>query len=62
MAISATSIQGNGVAKYYEFVADKQSDVASLPGLEKCAPGSTCFVIENSSVWMMKTDGVWKEI
>ena len=60
-----------------EFIADLLSDVEKLPhissrGTENAIyddgladpihSGSTCFVIENSSVWMLGNDDVWREI
>ena len=45
-----------------ELSADKRSDVEEgilMPS--HCAPGSTCFVIEDSSVWMLGSDG-WHEL
>lgn len=60
-----------------EFVADSISDITKLPHIasrgmqgltekdpiDDCvAPGSTCFVIENSSVYMLSNADVWIEI
>ena len=42
-----------------ELCADKRDDVKDMP--RHCAPGSSCFVIEDSSVWMLGSDG-WHEI
>lgn len=38
---------------------DKRSDVKNMP--KHCAPGSSCFVIEDSSTWMLGSDG-WHEV
>ena len=38
---------------------DKRSDIQNMP--KHCAPGSSCFVIEDSSTWMLGSDG-WHEI
>ena len=43
-------------------IADTIADIANLPGKEKCAIGSNCFVIENSSVYMLGNDNIWHEI
>ena len=43
-----------------EIVADYVSDVDSLD--TSYYPGSTCIVIENSSVYMLGTDHIWHEI
>ena len=60
-----------------EFIADLLSDVEKLPHIDTRGTqnaihddglddpvhaGSTCFVIENSSVWMLGNDDVWREI
>ena len=42
------------------YVADTPTDIAKLP--VKDAPGSTCFVISNSSVYMLNTQKQWVEI
>lgn len=41
-------------------VADTKADIASLP--TTYGAGSTCFVIEDSSVVMLNTNKEWKEI
>jgi hypothetical protein len=51
---------GDEIAYVKDFVADTTADIASLP--TNCAPGSSCFVIENSSVWMLNGNNVWQEI
>ena len=43
-----------------EIVADKVTDIASLD--TSYYPGSTCIVLENSSVYMLGTDHVWHEL
>ena len=49
-----------------EIVADSLTDIDDLQ--EKTnkskyyGPGSTCIVIENSSVWMLGNDRVWHEL
>lgn len=59
-----------------EFVADKLEDISKLPHLtvrgeqqgsdtvsNDCVlAGSSCFCIENSSVYMLGNDDVWHEI
>ena len=55
-----------GVAKYsdvvgkYDYVADTESDVAELP--TNISPGSTCIVLETSTVYILSTDKVWTEV
>ena len=39
-----------------EFIADKDSDTASLP---KSAPGSTCIVAEGAKVLIVNASGNW---
>ena len=41
-------------------IADTKADIASLPTTHDA--GSTCFVIEDSSVVMLNTNKEWKEI
>lgn len=52
----------NGDVQYnvVELVADTTADIANLP--IDCAPGSTCIVIENSSVLIIDSTGVWHEL
>ena len=48
-----------------ELRADNTSDVANLPTFaqqEKLKPGSTCLVIGESTVYMMDSQGNWKEL
>lgn len=49
-------------AYYTEYVIDKVSDIADLPKLSECAPGSVAICIENSEVYMLSTKGQWKII
>ena len=54
---------GKGIAYLTEFIADALSDIISLPHLkDDVAAGSTCFVIENSTVYMLGNDDIWHEI
>ena len=43
-----------------ELVVDKLVDIVTLP--TDFAPGSSCFVIENSSAYMLNNEGQWKEL
>lgn len=56
-------INQSGKVQYnvVEMVADTRADLELLSE-EKCAPGSVLFVIEDSSVWMRKSDGSWHRI
>lgn len=45
-----------------EFIADMATDILDLPHIGDCAIGSTCFIIENSSVYMLGNDDIWHEI
>ena len=47
----------NGVI---EFVADTRADIDEIP--TNWAMGSTCLVIEDSSVWILGSDKIWHEI
>ena len=44
-----------------ELIADLKTDVEDLATYNVGA-GSTCLVIEDSSVWMLGNDNVWHEI
>ena len=46
---------------YKEFIVDTDADIADLP-TEGIAPGSNCFVIETSTVYMLNNQNEWKEI
>ena len=56
----------NNYVNHHEYVCDTRDDIQSLPTTKstpyKCGFGSTAFVIEDSSVWMLNSDGEWKEI
>ena len=53
--------QGDTVQSYdIEAVADTREDIASLP--TTWAVGSTCLVIEDSSVWILGNDLIWHEL
>lgn len=43
-----------------EFVADTRADINSIP--TKWGMGSTCLVIEDSSVWILGSDKKWHEL
>ena len=42
------------------YMCDNRADIEKLP--TNCGIGSTCIVIEDSSVWMLGTDKAWKEL
>ena len=42
------------------YMCDNLTDIETLP--TDCGAGSTCIVIENSSVWMLGSDKEWHEI
>lgn len=44
-----------------EFVADTRSDIDIIPA-DNWEMGSTCLVIEDSSVWILGSDKKWHEI
>lgn len=51
----------DNIAPYYAaLVADTTTDVDGLP--VEFAPGSTCVVIEDSSLWILGNDKIWHEI
>lgn len=47
----------NGVI---EAVADNLADIQELP--TKWSIGSTCLVIEDSSVWILGSDRIWHKL
>lgn len=59
---AATKTGGEITAYVMEFVVDNLSDIDTLPVSPKCAPGSSCLVLENSSVWILGIDNIWKQI
>ena len=51
----------NNIAPYYtELIADTLADIAKLP--TSYAAGSTCLVIEDSSVWVIGNDLNWHKL
>ena len=46
---------------YKEYILDKDRDVDEVPSTG-CAPGSVCFIIETSDVYMLNSNKKWKKI
>ena len=46
--------------KILQYCCDTREDLAKLPTRD--GAGSTCIVIEDSSVHMLNSEGQWKEI
>ena len=46
---------------YREYVIDTIDDLSSVP-IDRCSPGSTCFCITGSKVFMLNTEKEWKEL
>ena len=46
---------------YKEYILDKEEDLDEVP-ITGCAPGSVCFVIETSDVYMLDSNKEWKKI
>ncbi len=44
-----------------EFVVDKESDVTDI-SVKSCAPGSTCIVTENGSVYILSPKRIWVKL
>lgn len=73
---SITKINGKQNSLIHkEYTCDLESDISKLPtnktkGTQDgasimndyCAPGSTAFVIETVSVYMLGNDGIWHKI
>lgn len=66
MAITKKTYKGTPLDCQQEFVCDTRADVDNLPtqftDKDKCPTGSTALVISDSSVWMLNSEGVWKEL
>lgn len=57
MAFKVT-VNGNNIqSSVCEIIADTVADVADLP--TDVGVGSDCIVLEDSTVYMLGTDGVW---
>ena len=46
---------------YKEYILDKEKDLDEVP-ITGCDPGSVCFVIETSEVYMLNSNKKWKKI
>lgn len=46
---------------YREYILDKEEDLNKVP-THTCSPGSVCFVIETSNVYMLDNNQEWKKI
>lgn len=60
MAYSSYQNSDNIVPYYQALVADTENDIATLP--KQCAPGSTCLVVSNSSLWVLGNDEKWHKL
>ena len=51
----------NGKTQYgvFSFVIESKEDIATLP---PCKPGSTCFIPETQSAYMLNLKGEWIDI
>lgn len=47
-------------SNHMEFLCDADSDVASLPGLDECAVGSTALILESGDFYILTPSGEWK--
>jgi len=47
-------------ADILEITADNLTDVDDLP--KTCGAGSSCIVLENSSVWVLGNDKEWHQL
>ena len=59
--INVIKQSGKDTAYVNEYVADKETELADID-ISDCVQGSTCFVIENSSVYMLDSNKVWRAI
>lgn len=60
MAYSSYQNSDNIVPYFAAIVADLLTDIAELP--TDFAVGSTCLVIEDSSLWILGNDKIWHKI
>lgn len=59
MGIIQTAESGRVAAYIKEFTVDKEADIANLPTMPKCKPGSSALCIETSAVYVLGTDNQW---
>ena len=57
---SVTANGDNIQSSVVEIVADNLTDITNLP--TEYGVGSSCIVLENSSVWMLGNDKVWHQL
>ena len=66
MAIHKRVYTGAFPDNHLEFVCDFTSDVGLLPtqqrGNDYCPTSSVAFVIEDSSKWMLNSEGQWVQV
>lgn len=66
MAIHKSAYTGVYADNHQEFICDKRNDIAMLPtqtsDKDKCPVNSKAFVIDDSSRWILNSEGIWKEI
>lgn len=46
---------------YREYTVDNEADIQDIP-VNTCIPGSVCFVINGSRVFMLNNEKEWEEI
>lgn len=66
MAIEKTTYKGTYVDNHQEFTCDFRDDISTLPTqyttMDRCPTGSRAFVIEDSSRWILNSQGEWIQI
>lgn len=60
MAYSVYRNSDHTAAYVNELIADTTADIENLP--TDYTPGSTCIVIEDSSIWILGNDKAWHKI
>lgn len=60
MGWSENKVAGNYNIPTREFICDSTEDLKDLP--INCPHGSTAFVIDDTVVYMKKSDGTWKSL
>lgn len=61
MGYRLTATNGKSQYNQQEWVVDTVADLQNIP-TNRSDMGSTAFVIETSQVFMLNSDGEWKEI
>lgn len=59
MAYAKIKVNGEYIVNKEEYICDSRNDIPMLP--INVQFGSTAFIVEDSSVWMLNSTGQWVE-